>query len=34
MRYRLFGKHTGLRVSELVLGTGEFRHTVGSWKRA
>lgn len=24
MRYRLFGKHTGLRVSELVLGTGNF----------
>lgn len=24
MRYRLFGKHTGLRVSELVLGTGTF----------
>jgi aryl-alcohol dehydrogenase-like predicted oxidoreductase len=24
MRYKLFGKHTGLRVSELVLGTGVF----------
>lgn len=24
MRYKLFGKHTGLRVSELVLGTGTF----------
>lgn len=24
MRYQLFGKHTGLRVSELVLGTGNF----------
>lgn len=24
MRYKLFGKHTGLRVSELVLGTGNF----------
>jgi aryl-alcohol dehydrogenase-like predicted oxidoreductase len=24
MRYKLFGKHTGLRVSELVLGTGSF----------
>ncbi|PXW27496.1 aldo/keto reductase [Paraburkholderia caballeronis] len=24
MRYRLFGKHTGLRVSELVLGAGSF----------
>jgi len=24
MRYTLFGKHTGLRVSELVLGTGNF----------
>lgn len=24
MRYRLFGKHTGLRVSELVLGAGNF----------
>jgi len=24
MRYRLFGQHTGLRVSELVLGTGMF----------
>jgi aryl-alcohol dehydrogenase-like predicted oxidoreductase len=24
MRYRLFGEHTGLRVSELVLGTGNF----------
>lgn len=24
MRYRLFGDHTGLRVSELVLGTGNF----------
>jgi aryl-alcohol dehydrogenase-like predicted oxidoreductase len=24
MRYRLFGRHTGLRVSELVLGTGNF----------
>jgi 3-oxoacyl-[acyl-carrier protein] reductase len=23
MRYKAFGKHTGLRVSELVLGTGE-----------
>jgi aryl-alcohol dehydrogenase-like predicted oxidoreductase len=24
MRYKLFGRHTGLRVSELVLGTGNF----------
>jgi hypothetical protein len=24
MRYKLFGKHTGLRVSELVLGAGNF----------
>lgn len=24
MRYKVFGKHTGLRVSELVLGTGNF----------
>jgi aryl-alcohol dehydrogenase-like predicted oxidoreductase len=24
MRYRLFGRHTGLRVSELVLGAGNF----------
>ena len=24
MRYKLFGTHTGLRVSELVLGTGNF----------
>ncbi len=24
MRYRLFGRHTGLRVSELALGTGNF----------
>lgn len=24
MRYKLFGRHTGLRVSELVLGTGTF----------
>ncbi|MET0937368.1 MAG: aldo/keto reductase [Luteibacter sp.] len=24
LRYKLFGKHTGLRVSELVLGTGTF----------
>ncbi len=24
MRYKLFGKHTGLRVSELVLGAGTF----------
>ncbi|WP_454731661.1 MULTISPECIES: aldo/keto reductase [Cupriavidus] len=24
MRYKLFGKHSGLRVSELVLGTGNF----------
>lgn len=24
MRYKLFGQHTGLRVSELVLGTGSF----------
>lgn len=24
MRYKIFGKHTGLRVSELVLGTGNF----------
>ena len=24
MRYKLFGKHTGLRVSEIVLGTGSF----------
>jgi len=24
MRYKLFGEHTGLRVSELVLGTGNF----------
>jgi aryl-alcohol dehydrogenase-like predicted oxidoreductase len=24
MRYRLFGQHTGLRVSELILGTGNF----------
>jgi aryl-alcohol dehydrogenase-like predicted oxidoreductase len=24
MRYKLFGQHTGLRVSELVLGTGNF----------
>lgn len=24
MRYRVFGKHTGLRVSELVLGTANF----------
>jgi aryl-alcohol dehydrogenase-like predicted oxidoreductase len=24
MRYKLFGKHTDLRVSELVLGTGNF----------
>ncbi len=24
MRYRIFGRHTGLRVSELVLGTGMF----------
>jgi aryl-alcohol dehydrogenase-like predicted oxidoreductase len=24
MRYKLFGKHTGLRVSELVLGAGVF----------
>ena len=24
MRYRIFGQHTGLRVSELVLGTGMF----------
>jgi aryl-alcohol dehydrogenase-like predicted oxidoreductase len=24
VRYKLFGKHTGLRVSELVLGTGNF----------
>lgn len=24
MRYRVFGKHTGLRVSEFVLGTGNF----------
>lgn len=24
MRYRVFGQHTGLRVSELVLGTGNF----------
>lgn len=24
MKYRLFGRHTGLRVSELVLGTGNF----------
>jgi len=24
MRYKLFGKHTGLRVSEVVLGTGNF----------
>ena len=24
MRYKLFGRHTGLRVSELVLGAGNF----------
>ena len=24
MRYKVFGRHTGLRVSELVLGTGVF----------
>ncbi len=24
MRYKVFGKHTGLRVSELVLGAGTF----------
>ena len=24
MRYKLLGRHTGLRVSELVLGTGLF----------
>jgi aryl-alcohol dehydrogenase-like predicted oxidoreductase len=24
MRYKLLGQHTGLRVSELVLGTGMF----------
>jgi hypothetical protein len=24
MRYRIFGQHTGLRVSELILGTGMF----------
>jgi aryl-alcohol dehydrogenase-like predicted oxidoreductase len=24
MRYKLFGKHTGLRVSEIILGTGNF----------
>ena len=24
MRYQVFGRHTGLRVSELVLGTGVF----------
>src|SRR6202789_283966 len=24
MRYKLFGKHTGVRVSELVLGVGNF----------
>jgi aryl-alcohol dehydrogenase-like predicted oxidoreductase len=28
MRYKLFGKHTGLRVSELVLGTANFG---GAW---
>lgn len=24
MRYRIFGRHTGLRVSELALGAGNF----------
>lgn len=24
MQYRIFGRHTGLRVSELALGTGNF----------
>ena len=24
MRYKVFGRHTGLRVSELVLGAGSF----------
>jgi aryl-alcohol dehydrogenase-like predicted oxidoreductase len=24
MRYKVFGRHTGLRVSELVLGAGTF----------
>jgi aryl-alcohol dehydrogenase-like predicted oxidoreductase len=24
MRYKLFGRHTGLRLSELVLGAGNF----------
>ncbi|NNG24592.1 aldo/keto reductase [Massilia sp. ML15P13] len=29
MRYRVFGKHTGLRVSQLALGTGNFGTTWG-----
>ena len=29
LRYRLFGKHTGLRVSELVLGTANFGQAWG-----
>ena len=31
MRYKLFGTHTGLRVSELVLGTGNFGKRATQW---
>ena len=31
MRYQIFGERTGLKVSELALGTGMFGQTWGLW---